>query len=192
MRVTAGLAESIGSLPPGLWLTSPAGWLPRTGISSGTLRSAVEYGLPFWLLYLFLPQSAKFRHCRHVCRPLSFQFVNVYTTVIDVYTRARLHARISTAEQHVDGNLPIQRMLIQTAADWICDRIAIVAPISSSIWLILSRCTRGTAAQPVAIDSVHMRVDPFVDWRRKYPIVLARQFFVSTRQHHDTYDIRPI
>ena len=36
-RVTAGLAESNGSLPPGLWLTSPAGWLPRTGISSGKL-----------------------------------------------------------------------------------------------------------------------------------------------------------
>jgi len=30
-RVTAGLAESNGSLPPGLWLTSLAGWLPRTG-----------------------------------------------------------------------------------------------------------------------------------------------------------------
>ena len=44
--VTAGLAESNGSLPPGLWLTSPAGWLPRTVISSGTLRSVIEYGLP--------------------------------------------------------------------------------------------------------------------------------------------------
>ena len=51
-RVTAGLAESNGSLPPGLWLTSPAGWLPRTGISSGTLRSVIEYGLPL----PFLPQ----------------------------------------------------------------------------------------------------------------------------------------
>jgi len=29
----------IGSLPPGLWLRSTVGWLPRTGISSGTLRS---------------------------------------------------------------------------------------------------------------------------------------------------------
>ena len=45
-RVTAGLAESNGSLPPGLWLTSLVVWLPRTGISFGTLRSAVEYGLP--------------------------------------------------------------------------------------------------------------------------------------------------
>ena len=44
--VTAALAESNGSLPSGLWLTSPAGWLPRTGISSGTLRSVIEYGLP--------------------------------------------------------------------------------------------------------------------------------------------------
>jgi len=45
--VTAGLAESNGSLPPGSWLTPPAGWLPRTGISYGTLRSIIEYGLPF-------------------------------------------------------------------------------------------------------------------------------------------------
>ena len=45
-RVTTGLAEHNGSLPPSLWLTSPAGWLPRTGISSGTLRSVIEYGLP--------------------------------------------------------------------------------------------------------------------------------------------------
>jgi len=45
-RVTAGLAESNGSLPQGLCRTSPAGWLPRTGISSGTIRSVIEYGLP--------------------------------------------------------------------------------------------------------------------------------------------------
>ena len=38
-EVIAALAESSGSLPPGLWLQSPAGWLPRTGISSGTIRS---------------------------------------------------------------------------------------------------------------------------------------------------------
>ena len=46
-RVTAGLAESNGSLPPGFWLTSPVRWLPRIRISSGTLRSVIEYGLPF-------------------------------------------------------------------------------------------------------------------------------------------------
>ena len=33
---------SNGSLPPSLWLTSHAGWLPRSGISSGTLRSVIE------------------------------------------------------------------------------------------------------------------------------------------------------
>ena len=54
-RVTAGLAESNGSLPPGLWLTSPAGWLPRTRISSGTLRSVIEYGIgPYIYLYFFI------------------------------------------------------------------------------------------------------------------------------------------
>ena len=36
------------SLPPGLWLTSHAVWLPRIGISSGTLRSVIEYGLPVY------------------------------------------------------------------------------------------------------------------------------------------------
>jgi len=43
-------AESIWQRTAGLWLTSPAGWLPRTGISSGTQRSVIEYGLP--LLFL--------------------------------------------------------------------------------------------------------------------------------------------
>ena len=38
-EVTVSLVESNGSLPPGLWLRSPAGWLPRTGISSRTIRS---------------------------------------------------------------------------------------------------------------------------------------------------------
>ena len=44
--VTAGLAESNGSSPSGLWLTSPAGRLQKTGISSGTLRWVIKYGLP--------------------------------------------------------------------------------------------------------------------------------------------------
>jgi len=54
--VTARLAESNGSLPPGLWLMSPAGWLPKTGISTGTVRSVIEYGLPspFYLVRLVL------------------------------------------------------------------------------------------------------------------------------------------
>ena len=50
--VTAGLAESNGSLLPGLWLTLPAGWLPRTGISSGTLRSVIEWAT-FTFFYLW-------------------------------------------------------------------------------------------------------------------------------------------
>jgi len=47
VMVTAGLVESNGSLPPGLWLASSAGWLPRTGISSETLCSVFKYGLHF-------------------------------------------------------------------------------------------------------------------------------------------------
>ena len=58
VAVSAGLAESSGSLPRGLWLTSPAGWLPRTGISSGILRSVIEYGLSL----PFLPQHST-KHC---------------------------------------------------------------------------------------------------------------------------------
>ena len=49
-RATSGLVESNGSILPGLWLMSPAGWLPRTAISSGTLCLAIEYGLPFLCL----------------------------------------------------------------------------------------------------------------------------------------------
>ena len=49
--VTAGLAGSNDSLLPGLWLTSTAGWLSRTGISSGTLRSVIDYRLPLLFFY---------------------------------------------------------------------------------------------------------------------------------------------
>ena len=45
-------------IPPGLWLTPPAGWLPRTGISSGTLRSVIEYRLPFYFcVCIFISES---------------------------------------------------------------------------------------------------------------------------------------
>ena len=57
-------SASNGSLAPGLWLTSPAGWLPRrTGISSGTLRSVIEYGLPFLVTTLFRADEVR-RRCR--------------------------------------------------------------------------------------------------------------------------------
>jgi len=57
-RVTAGLAERNGNLPPGLWLTWPAGWLQRPWNSSGTLRSVIEYGLPT----TFIPTGSKRSH----------------------------------------------------------------------------------------------------------------------------------
>ena len=66
-RVTAGMVESNGSLPPSLWLTSPAGWLPRTGISSGTLRSVIEYGLPLSVVVYLTCASVVFRLHVSVC-----------------------------------------------------------------------------------------------------------------------------
>ena len=57
-EVTAGMAESNGSLSPGSWLTSPACWLQRCGISSGTLRSVIEYGLIFFTFLQQLHQLA--------------------------------------------------------------------------------------------------------------------------------------
>ena len=47
------------------WLTSPAGWLPRTGISSGTLCSVIEYGLPL----PFLPFTQAL-DCAKVSKPI--------------------------------------------------------------------------------------------------------------------------
>ena len=60
-EVTAGLTESNGSLPPGLCIRSPAGWLPRTGISSGTLRS-----FPVWHYLHVLTLQAPLRRARSV------------------------------------------------------------------------------------------------------------------------------
>jgi len=54
-KLVAALLRVVGvtaGLPPGLWLASSAGWLPRTGISSGTLRSVIEYGLPLPFLWI--------------------------------------------------------------------------------------------------------------------------------------------
>jgi len=64
-RVTAGLAESNGSLPPGLWLTSPAGWLRRTGISMGYIFTT-ESRLSTWRysrLLLSAPATGTRRRC---------------------------------------------------------------------------------------------------------------------------------
>ena len=70
-RVTADLVESNGSLLPALWLTSPAGWLPRTAICSGTLRWVIEYGLPLPLPHaIMVMQYAQWVavQCSHRCK----------------------------------------------------------------------------------------------------------------------------
>jgi len=83
-RVPAGLVESNSSLPPGLWLTSPAGWLPRTRICSGTLRSAIEYRLSllfyFWLFTLSqstCPPNLKIHHTNLWCTKHFFIWLKV-------------------------------------------------------------------------------------------------------------------
>jgi len=43
-KVTAGLAESNGSLPPGGWLKSPAGWLPVHRDQRRAQRSVTSMG----------------------------------------------------------------------------------------------------------------------------------------------------
>ena len=89
-RVTAGLVESNGSLPPGLWLTSPAGWLPKTGISSGTLRSAIEYLLSFSAVVLIL---VAFRPGNHLSTSISLYSSYWY------YTHTHLTAFFSGTTQ---------------------------------------------------------------------------------------------
>jgi len=84
--MTAGLADSNGSLQSGLWLTSPAGWLPRTGISSGTLCSAVEYGLPNYLYLLLFCQDK-------------------LSTILDILTPDDIRLLIETVDEyHRRGN----------------------------------------------------------------------------------------
>ena len=75
--VTAGYVESNGSLPSGLWFTSPAGWLPRTGISSGTLRSVIEYGLP--LLFYLPTKSTQSLKEIYKAQTVVAQFVNIFS-----------------------------------------------------------------------------------------------------------------
>ena len=43
-EVTRRSGGKNGNLPPCLWLRSPACWLPRTGVSSGTPYARFEYG----------------------------------------------------------------------------------------------------------------------------------------------------
>ena len=60
----------MAALPSGLWLTSPAGWLPRTGISSGTLCSVIEYlPLPFFTWWLTDWLTLVRFHCVCCCTP---------------------------------------------------------------------------------------------------------------------------
>jgi len=91
--VTAGLAESNGSPPPGLWLTSPAGWLPRTGISYGTVRSVIEYGLP-----LHLPHIRSSHQTRQAMNSRAFRWVRKPTIQSCRKMRVRIRLQWSKSQ----------------------------------------------------------------------------------------------
>jgi len=57
--VSGSAAESNGSLLLALWLQSPIGWLPRTGISSATLRSFKVWDY----LYLWVAMQTRWGIC---------------------------------------------------------------------------------------------------------------------------------
>jgi len=71
---SGGLALSNGSLPPGLWLRSPAGWLPRTGLNS-TLVSSTGVHLPLTLTLKSAPQIQLW--CWH-CAPYKCSYYYYY------------------------------------------------------------------------------------------------------------------
>ena len=53
-KVTVGLVESNGSLPPGLWLMSPAGWLPRNRDQLHAQCSLTERGTTYFTVLVNL------------------------------------------------------------------------------------------------------------------------------------------
>jgi len=84
--VTAGLVESNGSLPLGLWLTASAGWLPRTGISSRTLCSVIEYGLPLPFYFPGLPGLVNYEWVLYRTDALHHATVNAHLILLLLWT----------------------------------------------------------------------------------------------------------
>jgi len=101
--VTAGLAESNGSLPPGLWLTSPAGWPPRTGISSGTLRSVIEYGLPLLFYRLSVNKDLYNINSQQTHNIMTLLFYSIcfqrnFLTASDLLTQRKSNREITNSQ----------------------------------------------------------------------------------------------
>jgi len=114
---------SNGSLLPGLWLTPSAGWLPRTGISSGTLRSVIDYALPLPLPFtspLRLPFASL--HPRHNETPQ--ERVNpAYRTCASRYDNV-LHSAHTERERLINYWSPCVRWQIHSVAELACSRYA--------------------------------------------------------------------
>jgi len=102
-RVTAGLMKSNGSLPPGLWLMSPAGWLPRTGISSGIPCSAIEYGLPLpFFVHTECEESSSLAWMTQIAARPTAPMTNV--TVPRTYHWLHPHGHSSLDSMHTHTN----------------------------------------------------------------------------------------
>ena len=80
-----------------LWLTSPAGWLPRTRISSGTLRLVIEYGLP--LPFLCIPMYT----AQHCVKPKHHQKIYAATNVLLLSQLVAFTARARHELEHERG-----------------------------------------------------------------------------------------
>ena len=78
VEATARLAESNGSLLPGLWLQTSAGWLPRTGISYAHFEYETTSICPHIASSLSLPIHTKYSS--HPISSLLIQAVREATT----------------------------------------------------------------------------------------------------------------
>ena len=87
-KITTGLTESNGSLPPGLWLRSPAGWLARTRISSGPLHF-VRYRIIFTF---FIVQDSNYLGISWLIHNNNNNYDDIYSAVVMTEVIARVHS----------------------------------------------------------------------------------------------------
>ena len=98
-EVTAGLTESNGSLPPGLWLRSPAGWLPRTGISSGTPRSYRVWD------YILPPNRLRIMFLIPILCPMTTRHLNVLVFLVGFNSHAWYAAELYYVALSINANI---------------------------------------------------------------------------------------
>ena len=82
-EVTAGLAESNGSLPPGEWLTVTCGLTACTPGSAPDPTLRVEYGKPLPLVYWYIMSRLTYRKNDNCIRCTYCWLVSVNQMIID-------------------------------------------------------------------------------------------------------------